>query len=306
MNVRAAFYDELEKIASWGSLVHQGLEHIGTPGRAAALGGVIGAARGAAKAEPGERQSGAISGALRGAAIGGASGFVGRHALNAKLLKPELSAGQALGEGLRESGRSIKRFAKREAHGLTGAYGKDPTALGYMTPENLERARKLEVSRAAIRSQGAHPFVARSAQKDALDAIAGHEEEAKEFARRQSAGITSLPGTFKGLARDPRGTGRALLRAAGGSSAAGKAMMAAPVVFAVPEIMKGDESSTGGPTLGRKLLATGANVAGNVLTAGLPAASQVIAGGALDMALAPKRRIAPAAAPRAVDSAEAT
>lgn len=310
MNSRDYFYLELEKIAGWGTAVRRGLEHIGGPGRAAMLGGAMGAATGASTAEPGSRFSGALNGAVGGAALGAGAGFVGRRALNAKLLRPELSAGQAAMEGLRESGRSIQRFAKREAHGLTGAYSKtSPTELGYMTPENLEKAKHLENLRANFRSQGASPRMARRAQSEARDAIEGYGQEAREFADRRAHGITSLPGTLHGLATKPRDTSKALYRAATGGSMIGKVGLIAPVAMSIPELARGDERDQGGLSVGQKLLATGGNIAGNLLTAGMPAMSQVVAGGAMDLAIARRanaRRIAPAASASAVDSAEGT
>lgn len=94
-------------------------------------------------------------------------------------------------------------------------------------------------------------------------------------------GVTSIPGVVRGLsdARTRSQTIKSLGRATlGGGGALNTAMAAAPVVMAVPELARGDESALGGRSVKQKLTNLGLNVGANVATAGLPLGANLATG----------------------------
>lgn len=147
------------------------------------------------------------------------------------------AAGGAVGGAL--LGRS--NFGKRQIHGLTGAFAN----------------------------------TAAEAAAIGLDATA------------HAQGISSIPGIARGLANSQtrgataRNLGSFMLHggAPGGSlkqRAFNYTMAGLPVAMAVPGLMRGDESATGGQTRTQKVLNLGLNTAGSVLTAGMPIVPQMI------------------------------
>ena len=98
---------------------------------------------------------------------------------------------------------------------------------------------------------------------------------------------------MKGLAQRPKETARAMWRhsTGGGGRMAAAAAVGVPLAFSAPGLMRGDESDEGGPTLKRKLLMTGAGIAGGIATAGLPIVPQQLVTEAINKATAHRQRV---------------
>lgn len=133
------------------------------------------------------------------------------------------------------AGKSLKNFAKRQAHGATGAYAHQAAEIG-LNPSEV------------------------------------------------AAGITSFPGLARGLVSNPKKT----LGAAAKSTFSGKAGLAAgvgiPTAIATPSLLRGDESHEGGQTVRQKLVGYGSNMAGGVLTGGMPIIPGLVGSGIIDSA----------------------
>lgn len=87
------------------------------------------------------------------------------------------------------------------------------------------------------------------------------------------AGMSSIPGIVRSLGN--ASTREAAARYAGhtlvgGGTLPGKIMAGAPVAFAVPSLIKGDESARGGQSMRQKLVGLGTNMAVGAATGGLP------------------------------------
>ncbi len=289
-----AFIDELEKISSAGSI---GRRLLGSASRGAITGGLTGLAAGAMSGDPessaADRVERAVRGGLVGAATGGLAGSVARRAADYKLLHPGAGARDVATGTARSLGGSVKRFAQRQAHGLTGAYGDDVGRIGMEGRTQAARdihlagLRRDELLREARTSGERRMIHARHGQE-----VAKHVSSAAQGEDAAKHGLTSLPGIVKGLATRPKDTARAMWRhtTGGGGSRAAGLIIAANALPAIPSLMRGDESREGGPTMKRKLLMTGTNLAGGVATAGLPVVPQMLASEALNRPVAHRQR----------------
>lgn len=287
--VLRAFASEIEKQSA---LADVGRRLLGSPVRGAATGALLGAAHGAATSD--DKLQGAVGGALRGGALGGAAGFVGRKALDYRLLNPEAGAWQTAKGALSGVGRSAKHFGKRQIHGLTGAFKNDPAGMGMDTlasaQENIHLSRLKRD--AALKRLDSKDFRGSAAEyRRYKDTVLGHLQRGAQGDLERAQGITSIPGTIKGLYTSPKETAKALWHRTTGSSRGGIALgVGLPVAFAAPGLLRGDESAEGGPTVRRKLMMLGGNVAGGIATAGLPVVPQMLAMQGIDSVLAHRQR----------------
>jgi hypothetical protein len=153
---------------------------------------------------------------------------------------------------------SLSDFAKRQAHGFTGKF------QGSMTAP-LERKREL------LKLRGADP-----------SKVLGVTEDLARRQRSMKAGITSIPGLAKGLVKAPGTTAKSLYREGMGGKKGLAFAVGLPAAMAAPDLAKGDESATGGRTVGQKLLRHGGSTAGFMLAGGLPIIPQMMALGQAD------------------------
>lgn len=278
--------DGMKKLAA-GPLPGRALGYLGRAlahggvSRGAVAGGLVGAGAGALSAPEGSSTFDRIERAgrmgLTGAAIGGGAGAVARKARDIQLLNPGLHTSKSLAKAtLGEMGTDVANVARRQLHGLTG-YADEAAQDAMNLRGKVPAAREAHLARLRGVDQGltaeqikatVDPIMQRGAQGDA--------------ARR--AGITTVPGTIRGVWNDPKGTAKALYNdiLPPGSSAWDKALtgmgyVGLPVGMAGLDIARGDESDQGGRTLGRKILGHTANIAGSALTAGLPIGSGMLA-----------------------------
>lgn len=262
--------------------------------RGALLGGAAGATHGLMNRQEGESGWAAgIRGAIRGAAVGGGISAAGRAYRDTRLLNPEMGAGAAIGGTLRRAGEGIKRFGKRQIHGFTGAYADKPGAIGMRGSE--EAKRRLDLFEKRFKDEAAYATSRGRDTSRLAEELANKKQELAEWGARgdaaQAAGITSIPGVVKGLAKRPGQTAKALKDEVTGGSKKGLVLaVGVPAAFAAPEIMKGDESAAGGYTVGQKVRRLAGNVAGGVATAGLPVVPQLLAGGAIEGVSGGRRR----------------
>lgn len=302
-------HDELKsfarhvKLASTGGLLRTGARNVargltdgGMPGALAGAG--IGAVTGAVRAEdPSQRGAAAFRGALAGGALGGAAGRFGRGVRDNQLLSPGLSTGGAVRQTLGDAGTAVKDFGKRQIHGFTGAYKDQLGNIGMASTANSNKKIHLERLRTAdrVNNMGAKgdlatpmerlksritgkeaPTRAQAAASKLEGFESGLREEGIIGDQAIRAGITSIPGVAKGLVTNPRQTGKAMWDSSMGGSPVGAAMMVgAPVAFAAPDIAKGDESATGGLTVGQKLTRLGTEVGTGIATGGMAAIPQM-------------------------------
>lgn len=256
------------------------LAHGGVSG-GALIGGALGAGAGALSAPEGsstfERIGRAGQMGMAGAAIGGGIGTVARKARDIQLLNPGLHGAGSLAKAtLGELRTDVANVAKRQLHGLTGyadEAAQDAMNLRGRIPAqreaHLAKLRGIDQGHTAEQiKETVDPILARGAQGEA--------------ARR--AGITTVPGTIRGMWKDPKGTARALyddILPSGTTTKekllTGLGYVGLPVGMAGMDIARGDESEQGGRTLGRKILGHTANIAGSALTAGLPIGSGMLA-----------------------------
>ncbi len=289
--MKHGFVDEVRKLANAELAGRVARKFLGSSARSAAMGAVVGGGLGLASAPEGEgRLQHGMRGALTGTAAGAVSGLIGRRAIDHTLIHPGATPGQAAMASASSIGTSLKNFGKRQIHGFTGAWGDKPESIGM--PGRHVASKKLEL--AAVRNKD---MLARArSPKERERILEKYDEVKKDIIRegsegdaRTRAGITSLPGMAKGLATNPRETSKEMLAAATGGSLSGAGLaFGVPLGLSGPGLLKGDESAEGGPTMRRKALMLGANVAGGVATAGLPFIPQFIASGATDALVTPR------------------
>jgi hypothetical protein len=216
---------------------------------------------------------------LTGAAAGAGVGAVARRARDVQLLNQHIRHTPA--ELARETGASLlgdaKNVLKRQVHGLTGAYS-SPRAMNDMNLRGIVPASR-EARLAELR--GMDQGISDEAIAQQVKGIYAHGIAGE---RARSAGITSLPGTLRGLISAPSQTTKALWNDAvgPGGGTGGKAMVlggyvGVPAVAGALDVARGDESEYGGQTVGRKLLRHGANVATGAVTLGLPMGAGMVA-----------------------------
>lgn len=238
-----------------------------------------------------------VGGALRGAALGGAAGGLGRTFRDARLLNPSLSTGGAVAATAGRVGTGIANFAKRQVHGVTGHM--DADAIGMAG--NAASASKVKLLNARVMDEArAAPGKAKQLLADHAGAVKSELASGARSQKLQDAGITSLRGIASAM-RDPARRSGAL-RAMGstvtsGGGPGGAALaIGAPVALSAPSLARGDESATGGLTVGQKVKGLGAGIAAGAAVGGLPVIPQMLAGGVLDSAarraLKPKGRSA--------------
>lgn len=280
---RTELYEELEKRAFVGNAVRRGVAMLGSRGgqvgsaiadsgamRTGLMGAGVGAAGGAvsgAASEDGSAVGGALRGALVGGALGAGGGAVARSAQNAKLLNPSLTNTQALGQVGKNIGQGLKDFGTRQVHGLTGLKG---DSVRDTVHRKATRSRQLLKARLNKDLAGASPEqrakLLEQYKKDMASVRSNHARDMGAL----DAGITSLPGIAKGLVRDPKATAKAMWDRSTGGTRTGAAMtVGLPAAFTAPELLKGDESATGGKSIGQKLVNVGTAMGAGVATGGL-------------------------------------
>lgn len=266
-----------------------------SPMRTAAIGAGIGAAaRGMQAPTDGRtRIQNMMSGAWRGGVAGGAVGLAGRGMLDTRLLhkgpQPLSAVGTVTGT-LRRAGQGLSNFGKRQIHGVTGHF--DPNEIGMSGVEaSRQKARLLELR---ARDQIAHAPAARhAALREAADKEIGAEMKSGwQSQELMDAGITNLRGIGRGLMTPGRrlatakAMGKSLVHGPGGPMAT----MGLPALMSAPSLAKGDESATGGQTVGQKLRGLGMGLATGAAFGGMPVLPGMAAGIGTEAVLSRLRR----------------
>lgn len=253
-----------------------------SPARTALIGSGIGAAAGAIKAPPEEREGAIFRGALQGAALGGAAGGIGRGVRDYRLLNPKKKGLDAATGAAKHIGTGVLNFGRRQVHGLTGLG--NPDAIGMAG----NATAKKQVKMLGLRAQDEIKHAPRAAHTKIRDALKTEQKEVLEAGRHsqmlQDGGVTSLPGTVKGLwkgktrGKTLKAMGKAFTHGPGGLAAS----VGLPAMFHAPDLIRGDESATGGRTMGQKVFSAGRSIAIGGSIAGMPLIPQMVAGTALD------------------------
>lgn len=256
---------------------------IGTAGIGAGLGAAANVGREALSGRPDKNYLGAaVQGAAAGGVLGGATGGIARAARDTMLLRPELKGGVAVAKGTAQRlGEGVANFGHRQLHGLTGYGSKDQAYLdriGIMGGNTSLKHNRLGNLRAEDMARH-NPANAEKIFSDAAGAARGVAEEGAVGDRMRSLGMTSVPGSAKAFATNPREASRAIWDQArtGGALGVGAAV-GLPLVSSAHSLSKGDESAQGGHTMGEKVLRTGANL-GSFALGGVPIIPNMIAGG---------------------------
>lgn len=277
-----AFRDEIEKQAT------PGLARVGRIVAPVLVGSGVGAAAGALGAGEDNRLSGALAGGVAGGVLGGGGALTARALQDTRLLsQAPLTAGQTVLETARRAGTGMARFARRQWHGLTGAYA-DPLKTGIQSSAMAAEKEKLLNARFRAKekkiSDPSQLSAARRAHDEEIKAL---REAGAEGDKDLQAGITSIPGLARGLADSKKrkqvlerifhaNTGGKLL------SMGGAFGVALPTALSAYDLSRGDESAVGGHSIPQKLVNAGANVGVGALTAGLPMGSQMLVTSAVE------------------------
>lgn len=260
-------------------------------GRGAMSGAGLGAAAGAAgevvadhegmsaKEILGRGAARAMLGGAAGGLLGAASGGAGRVVRDARLLRPNEGTLSAVGKHV---GGGLSAGAKRLGYTLTGKG--DPHSFGVSSSTTAEKKINLLRLRAAdelaanpSNAKKIHSGLAADSRSERLRGVIGDHAI--------DTGTSTLPGVVKGLVKDPRGTGRALMtqmRAGGGS---GMAMLGVGLPLAVGAgdiALKGDESAQGGLTRTQKAVRALGTAGSTALTAGMPFIGGAVVGMGMD------------------------
>lgn len=263
------------------------------PGTVAGIGAGLGAAanvgREAMSGAPDKNYLGAAArGAVAGGLLGGATGGIARAARDTMLLRPELrGAGDVAKATAQRMGQGVSNFAQRQFHGLTGYGSKDPAYLDRigLAGSNTSLARNRLGNLRAEDLAKHNPAKAEQIFDEASSAARGIAGEGAIGDRLRGLGMTSAPGSLKAMATNPREASKAIwdqLRAGGKTGVA--LGVGVPLAASGASIAKGDESATGGQTVGEKVLRAGANVGGGLVFGGLPIVSNMVAGGVTEAA----------------------
>lgn len=245
---------------------------------------------------PDEEPKNYLGAAIRGGIVGGALGAGSGAALGA-VRNVHLDTGLR-GAGLAKEvaargAQGVANFGKRQFHGLTGWKPEGGAgSMGLAGNEMAEQSVRRMETRAAL-GTGGHEAAQNLAKEVAGVRSSGHA--AQEMYDR---GLTSIPGAVQGLANDPKGSIKAMwghLRGGGGKLPLIAA--AAPAALAAPDILRGDESASGGRGMGEKLLHTAGGMGAGFLTGGIPIAPGILANEAIVRGAA--------AGGRAIDSSRA-
>lgn len=277
-----AFREELKTAAlnpNWHG-IGSGAGALG--GLGAAAGGVIGGVRAYRQArEQGatgqEALAGSIGGAGRGALVGGAAGAL------AGGVAGHLSPG--LGEKLTQTpyAGAPARFGQRQVHAVTGWEPKGGIEAirggAWQAKQNLAGAQAKAVSDVAKReAKGLPADKVRAAANDLH--IAQADRAASAAQAGQDAGLTSIPGYVKALAKDPKGTiSKGLKEQWHGAGPGVKALTVGLPALGAAQAALSDEGPDGpgkAERIGRGLLPAAAGMASGQL----PFAGQVLVGGA--------------------------
>ncbi len=263
------------------------------PSTVAGIGAGLGAAAGVGREalrEPGERNylAAAGRGAVLGGVLGGAGGGLARATHDTMLLRPELrGVGEVAKATASRMGEGASNFAQRQLHGLTGFGSKDPAYLdrigmaGSQTSMAKNRLLNLRAENLATHS----PAKATQIFDEAADHMRGVAQEGAVGDRMRSLGMTSAPGAMKAMATNPRQASKAIWDQLRSGGKAGVALgVGLPAAMTVSSLARGDESATGGQTVGEKVLRGGANIGGGLLFGGLPLVSNMVAGGLTEAA----------------------
>lgn len=269
------------------------------PGSAAGAGAAVGAVTGAALGARREAQQqpagqrnylgaalrGGVTGGAVGGALGGAAGLASRATVDTMLLNPNLSgAGNIATATAKRVGTGISNMAQRQFHGLTGYGSKDHAYLDRIGVQGTQSAKD-EIRLMSARFKDNIPRGGYSHEQ-----IMAHEQM-KAPIREQGAigqrfrdlGMTSVPGAIKGMATNPREASKAIWNQIRSGGTAGVALgVGVPAVMGATDIARGDESATGGRTIGQKVISNGANIGSGLLFSGLPMGASTVAGMAVD------------------------
>jgi hypothetical protein len=280
------FHVELRKIAAPWQLIGRSVGSLG--GAGAGIGATLGALHGAVGGYRDAREHGrgvggsalsAIGGGVREGAIGGALG-AGAGALaggGAALAAPELAArGARAVEGAGGPIAAFGRFGQRQVHGLTGwtpEEGLSSIRGGAFGARATADAAQKNMSDVLSNSPNDRKAVGAAIKSNAhAGRAAGAAQELED------RGMTSLPGTLKAVARDPRGALAAGFKDQwhGAHPAMRAAMIGLPAIDIANTIMGPEDPHKG------KAERIGGNMAGlaaGALLGGAPLAAQ--AAGAL-------------------------
>lgn len=279
------------------------------PSSIAGIGAGVGAAanvgREALSASPDKNYMGAATrGAVLGGLAGGALGAGGRAARDTMLLRPELrGAGEIAKATVQRAGQGVSNFAQRQLHGLTGygsgnqAYldrigmaGSNTSAakarlLNLRADDQLAHMRTPGWNRNWASEHNIHNEAVSKIHDNLHGAVSGLAQEGEIGDRMRNLGMTSAPGAVKAMVTNPREASKAIWdQLRGGGRLGVAAGVGLPVAMTAASLSKGDESATGGQTMGEKLLRGGANVGGGLLFGGLPMVSNMVAGGLVESA----------------------
>lgn len=257
-------------------------------GIGAGVGGVAGAVHGgvknyrAAKAEGADTRGALLHGAM------GAAGGVGKGALIGAGVGGVAGAGASLANaGKAEAVRAaltdrsaFARFGQRQVHGVTGAVPQG--GLGKLRMDAADRADQLKSLTARLEADphSMQPgIIDRARGLDAKTVGAKALERAQQSAgaaqAAQDAGLTSVPGLIKSLAKSPKDTMRlAWNHQMHGADGTTKAMMAASGLGVAQTAANREEGESRLHHAGR-VVGSVAGTGLNVLTGGMPQMTQM-------------------------------
>ena len=239
--------------------------------RAGALpGGVAGAGLGAGLNVAREAVSGgedyggaALRGAAGGALLGAGAGFGVGKARDIALTtgKRGLSLAKEMGK---RTVKSVGDFGKRQVHGTTGWTPKaGPESIGLAGGVQKNRQKVVKAMRdARLRSAKSGREKYKIVQKSNQQ-LAALKKQEKAMREAYDAGLTSIPGTVKGLVKDPKRVGKAAWRSVKEHPGGVLGAAALPAALTAGEIASGtDPSEAVGGGVG--------DVAGMALTGAMP------------------------------------
>lgn len=256
---------------------------LATAGVGAGLGMAAGLGREALSNNPNKNYLGAgLQGAAMGGLLGGAGAGIAHAARDTMLLRPELKGvGQVAMGTAQHIGQGVSNFAQRQFHGLTGYGAKDTAYLDRIgiSGSGTAQAQNRLVNMRAENLAKHNPAQTESIFAKAHDAAVANAHEGAMGDRYRALGMTSVPGTLRSAATNPRETAKMVWDQARSGGSLGLAMnVGLPAVAAAPSLMRGDESASGGQTMGEKVMRAGSSVGAGFLFGGVPLAAGNIAG----------------------------
>lgn len=260
------------------------------PTRGGLLGAGVGAATGAGReflrednGQPRQYGARALQGGILGG-LAGATAGAGAQKIRDIALESRLQGMNLAREVGGRAGKSVVNFGARQLHGLTG--WKPEAGLGSIGIEGKETANKqISVLRNRIHDDQARGLLNPDKLKGYHKEVQGLRSQGALAQQLQERGMTSIPGLAKSMVTHPiETTTLAAKRLIGGGTSKGDRALALaagvgiPLASGVPELTRGDERGIGGKGVGEKVVGLGADVAGGLLTPGLPVVSQAVAG----------------------------